>query len=70
MASVTIRNLSDDIMQRLRLRAAEHGHSMAEEVRTILRATLIEHAPPANLARALQDRFAPLGGYTAARPDA
>ena len=62
MASMTIRNLSDDLKQRLRIQAAEHGHSMEEEARIILRAALIEHAPPANLARAIHDRFAPLGG--------
>ena len=28
MASITIRNLDDDIKQRLRVRAAEHGRSM------------------------------------------
>ena len=62
MASMTIRNLSDDIKQRLRIQAAEHGHSMEEEARIILRAALIEHTPPINLARAIHDRFAPLGG--------
>lgn len=62
MASMTIRNLSDDIKQRLRIQAAEHGHSMEEEARIILRAALMEHMPPINLARAIHDRFAPLGG--------
>ena len=62
MASMTIRNLSDDIKQRLRIQAAEHGHSMEEEARIILRAALIEHTPPINLARAIHDRFAPLCG--------
>ena len=38
MASITIRNLDDDIKQRLRLRAAMHGRSMEEEARDILRA--------------------------------
>ena len=33
-----------------------------EEARAILRAALTEQAPPTNLARAIQDRFAPLGG--------
>lgn len=62
MASMTIRNLSDDIKQRLRLRAAEHGHSMEEEARAILRAALTEQVPHTNLARAIHDRFASLGG--------
>jgi plasmid stability protein len=37
MASITIRNLDDDVKERLRIRAAQHGHSMEEEARTILR---------------------------------
>ena len=37
MARITIGNLDDDIMPRLRARAAAHGRSMAEEVREILR---------------------------------
>ena len=62
MASMTIRNLDDDIKQRLRVQAAEHGRSMEEEALEILRAALTESAPPANLARAIRARFAPLGG--------
>ena len=48
MASITIRNLDDDIKQRLRLRAAEHGRSMEEEARDILRRVMGEAAPPRN----------------------
>ena len=62
MASMTIRNLDDDIKQRLRVQAAEHGHSMEEEARAILRAALTEPASPTNLTRAIRARFAPLGG--------
>ena len=62
MANMTIRNLDDDIKQRLRIQAAEHGHSMEEEARAILRAALTETASPTNLARAIRARFAPLGG--------
>ena len=36
MASMTIRNLDEDVKQRLRLRAVEHGHSMEQEAREIL----------------------------------
>jgi phosphopantothenoylcysteine decarboxylase/phosphopantothenate--cysteine ligase len=38
MASITIRQLDGNLKQRLRLRAASHGRSMEDEVRTILRA--------------------------------
>lgn len=37
MASITIRNIEDQVKDRLRIRAAQHGHSMEEEARTILR---------------------------------
>jgi plasmid stability protein len=37
MASITIRNLDDEVKRRLRIRAAEHGRSVEDEVRTILK---------------------------------
>ena len=58
MASITIRNLDDDIKQRLRVRAAEHGRSMEEEAREILRRVMGESAPPRNLAAAIRARLA------------
>ncbi len=58
MASITIRNLDDDIKQRLRVRAAEHGRSMEEEAREILRRVMGESAPPRNLAAAIRSRLA------------
>ena len=63
MASLTIRNLEESIKELLRIRAAHHGHSMEEEVRQILRTTLLEDTQlPENLAEAIQKRFAQLGG--------
>ncbi len=61
MASITIRNLDDDIKRNLRIRAAEHGRSMEEEARIILREAV---ASPrhGNLATAIHRRFAMLGG--------
>ena len=41
MAMLTIRNLDDALKAQLRIRAAEHGHSMEEEARRILRDALI-----------------------------
>jgi antitoxin FitA len=40
MASITIRNLDDHIKAKLRVQAAQHGLSMEQEVREILRASL------------------------------
>lgn len=37
---MTIRNLDDDLKALLRIRAARHGRSMEEEVRSILRTVL------------------------------
>ena len=59
---MTIRNLGDDLKQRLGGQAAEHGHSMEEEARAILRAALTEQESPVDLARAIRERFEPLGG--------
>lgn len=36
MAMLTVRNLPDEVHRALRLRAAQHGHSMEAEVRQIL----------------------------------
>jgi len=49
MASITIRNLDDRVKTRLRMRAAEHGRSMEEEARCILRDVLAQQ-PPLTLA--------------------
>ena len=40
LASITIRNLDEDVKARLRLTAARHGCSMEEEVRRILKNAL------------------------------
>ena len=61
MASITIRNLDDDVKTRLRKRAAGHGRSMEEEARMILREAVERKAGPANLASAIRARFAPFG---------
>jgi antitoxin FitA len=45
MASITIRNLEDGLKTRLRIRAADRGHSMEEEARCILRDALDQHRP-------------------------
>jgi plasmid stability protein len=61
MASITIRNLDNDIKQRLRVRAAERGHSMEEEARDILRQVMSEITPPRDLAAAIRARVLPAG---------
>ena len=63
MASIKIRDLYDGVTRLLRTRAAEHGHSMAEEARQILSAALVDLSlQPATLASAIHARFARLDG--------
>lgn len=62
MASIIIRNLGDGLKRRLRIRAAERGHSMEEEAREILRQALSERALARDLAAAIRARIMPLGG--------
>jgi plasmid stability protein len=64
MSSITIRKLDPALKERLRVRAAEHGHSMEAEARCILQSAL--QAPPRAPATNLYDRIRalvePLGG--------
>ena len=63
MASITVRNLDDDVKQRLRVRAAVNGRSMEAEAREILKAALaVEAGPTKDLGTAIHERFAPYGG--------
>jgi plasmid stability protein len=67
-ASITIRNLDDEIMQRLRVRAAERGHTVEEEVRDILRRVTSEGSAPRNFAAAIRARVAPADRVDLALP--
>jgi antitoxin FitA len=64
MATLTIRNLDQAVKERLRVRAAEHGHSMEAEARRILQTELGESPRRAdrNLYERIHARFAVLGG--------
>ena len=62
MASITIRNLEDELKQSLRIRAAIHGRSMEDEVREILRRAIRQQLPEPDLGKAIRARFADLGG--------
>ncbi|MGA7974283.1 MAG: bifunctional phosphopantothenoylcysteine decarboxylase/phosphopantothenate--cysteine ligase CoaBC, partial [Pseudolabrys sp.] len=55
MASLTVRQLDDKLKQHLRMRAARHGRSVEDEVRTILRAAAgDEEEAPAHTAYAAE----------------
>jgi plasmid stability protein len=62
VASITIRDLDDGLKRRLRMRAAEHGRSMEEEAREILRLANGGVTAPKNLGQAIHARFAAIGG--------
>jgi plasmid stability protein len=68
MASITIRHLDESLKRRLRIRAAEHGRSMEEEVREILSQAVGGSTAPENLGTAIHRRFAALGGIDLAVP--
>ena len=68
MASITIRNLDERIKTGLRVRAAEHGRSMEEEARRILRAAVEADAAPADLVASIRARVEPLGGVELSLP--
>lgn len=62
MASITIRNLDDDIKTRLRVRAAGNGRSMEEEVRRILRDVVGDEPSTRNLTSIIASHFGPARG--------
>ncbi|MBV8931249.1 MAG: plasmid stabilization protein [Kutzneria sp.] len=62
MATLTVRGLDDELHARLRVRAAQHGHSMEAEVRAILRDQLSSPPPAAGLGSRIHARFAAIGG--------
>ncbi len=62
MASLTIRDLDDDVKTRLRVQAAEHGRSMEAEARALLTAALSGRRPPRGLGSYIAAQFAQIGG--------
>ena len=69
MASITIRNLDENVKSRLRRRAAQHQRSMEEEARNILRIALTkEEVTAGSLATAIQARFQAFGGVELSIP--
>lgn len=70
MASMTIRNLDEQLKSRLRIQAAAHGRSMEDEARDILRTALhVEPHSGQTLVSAIRSRVAPLGGVELTQPD-
>ena len=68
MASLTIRNLDNNLKAQLRMRAARHGRSMEAEARTILTQTLNAPVAGPTLAAALPQRCQDLDAETLPLP--
>jgi antitoxin FitA len=63
MASMTIRDLDERLKARLRVQAAQHGRSMEDEARDILRTALsTERTRIGSLVDSIRARIEPLGG--------
>jgi plasmid stability protein len=62
MAQILVRDIENDVKERLRRRAARHGHSMEAEVRDILRDALkTDDTPPRGLGSRIAARFKDIG---------
>ena len=62
MASITIRNLDNDVKTRLRVRAADNGRSMEEEARLILRDAVGRKPSSRDLVSIIREHFGPANG--------
>lgn len=62
MASITIRNLDDQVKEQRRIAAAHNGHSMEEEARLILGKALSVVDRAGGLGSRIHSRFKELGG--------
>lgn len=70
MATMTIRNINEQLKARLRVRAAMHGHSMEDEVQDILRTALsAEPVQTVSLVEVIRSRVEPLGGIELNLPE-
>jgi len=59
MANLSVRRIDDDVYERLRVQAAEHGISMEEEVRRILKQAV---SAPERLGELALECFGPAHG--------
>ena len=63
MASITIRRLDDAVKEKLRVRAAEHGVSMEEEARELLKVGLARTDNSGlTFSQSIRKYFEPFGG--------
>ncbi|HEI8868533.1 TPA: plasmid stabilization protein [Serratia odorifera] len=70
MATITVRNLDDEVKELLRISAAKNGHSMEEEARMILKQALVKNQPRYGLGTWMHQQFAEFGGVELDTPRA
>jgi antitoxin FitA len=64
MSNITIDQLEPDLSHRLEQRAAQHGRTIEDEIKSILSSVLKpEPSPQLDLATAIDRRFADLGEF-------
>lgn len=69
MATLTIRNLDEDLKRKLRIRGAEHNRSMEAEARDILQKALRSSNAKTGMASMIREIIAPTGGIDLKLPD-
>ncbi len=69
MASLTIRNLDENIKHRLKMMAARRGHSLEEEARQILRHAALKEKAAYGLASRIVQRLRSGGGVDLPLPE-
>lgn len=69
MATITIRNLDDDLKAMLRLAAASHGRSKEEEARVIIREALTRQDKEGGLGSRIHARFSAVGAAELGLPE-
>ena len=69
MATLTIRNIDEEVKRKLRIRGAENNRSMEAEAREILRNCLLDSESEKGLASTIQEIVAPYGGIDLKLPD-
>lgn len=68
MATLVIRDLRDDVKARLRIQAAEHGHSMEAEARALLTSALVGRRIE-GMGTYIHEQFAGIGGVELVTPE-
>jgi plasmid stability protein len=69
VAAISVRDLDEAVAGLLKVRAAHHGRSMEAEIRAILTdAVSAEENNQLNLAQAIRERFAAIGGVELQTP--